>query len=57
LRTLAEETGLPPEQILAAREQLLSLQRFQREQDYEFQKGVVALEEALGAWLAPVEAR
>jgi outer membrane protein TolC len=57
LRTLAEETGLPPEQILAAREQLLSLQRFQREQDYEFQKGVVALEDVLGTWLAPVEAR
>jgi outer membrane protein TolC len=57
LRTLAGETGLPPEQILAAREQLLNLQRFQREQDYELQKGVVALEEALGTWLAPPEGR
>jgi outer membrane protein TolC len=57
LRSLGGETGLPPEQIIAAREQLLNLQRFQWEQDYELQKGGVALEEALGFWLAPPEGR
>ncbi len=56
-QSLEKETGVSPDQMIALREQQLNLRRFELEQDYEYQKGVLALEEAIGTWLAPVEAR
>ncbi len=57
LQRLDKEPGMSPDQIIAAREQFLNLRRCQLEQEYEYQKGVNALEEALGTWLAPLAAR
>lgn len=57
LESVGKESGLSPEQAARIREQYLILQRLELEREYEFQMGVIAVEETVGTWLIPVESR